>query len=306
MIRNKITGKIRAARIPVFMEPAASVTNPTTDGPAEQPTSPASANIAYIIVPPPRQRAAPREKTPGHIRPTEKPQSAQPARDKSGIGDRLVMRYPTIHSALVPSRPWRIFSLSPLIPYRSRESPMKKAKAQGPRRSPTVLLTPSPSSANREDHWLTACSDAPAHIISRKRTQSPKSREISPGINARCHKEQGGEDYHAHVPPTVEGVEKAHGRFLILTGTGLHNGAYDNLQDTAAHCVERHTDKDACVGVGKKKRKPGKACKTKGGDNEGCDSHCPVSHFFYDSRCQEIYEDLDAEIHGDQQADLLQ
>ena len=39
------------------------------------------------------------------------------------------------------------------------------ANAQGPIRSPTVLDTPSPFSANRDAHWHMDCSEAPAQII---------------------------------------------------------------------------------------------------------------------------------------------
>ena len=39
------------------------------------------------------------------------------------------------------------------------------AKSIGPSRSPMVLDTPKPRSAKAEDHWLTACSDAPAQTI---------------------------------------------------------------------------------------------------------------------------------------------
>ena len=42
---------------------------------------------------------------------------------------------------------------------------MRTANAMGPARSPTVLLTPSPFSANVEAHWLTDCSHAPAQTI---------------------------------------------------------------------------------------------------------------------------------------------
>ena len=42
---------------------------------------------------------------------------------------------------------------------------IKKAKAQGPKRSPIVFETPSPASANAEAHWLMESSLAPAHII---------------------------------------------------------------------------------------------------------------------------------------------
>ena len=54
--------------------------------------------------------------------------------------------------------------------------PISSAKAIGPARSPTVLLTPSACSANVEAHWLTACSLAPAHSIISKNTQNTLRR----------------------------------------------------------------------------------------------------------------------------------
>ena len=42
------------------------------------------------------------------------------------------------------------------------------ANAIGPARSPAVFDTPSPCSAKADDHWLTACSDAPAQSIINK------------------------------------------------------------------------------------------------------------------------------------------
>ena len=65
----------------------------------------------------------------------------------------------------------RMFSLSPRMPYKSRANPISTAKAQGPSRSPIVLLTERPRSAKRLDHWLIACSLAPAQTIISKNTQ---------------------------------------------------------------------------------------------------------------------------------------
>ena len=52
-----------------------------------------------------------------------------------------------------------------MIPYISLDVPIRAANAIGPARSPIVLLMPSSCSANAEAHWLTACSEAPAHNI---------------------------------------------------------------------------------------------------------------------------------------------
>ena len=52
-----------------------------------------------------------------------------------------------------------------------RESPIIAAKVHGPSKSPSVLLTPRPDSAKSDAHWLTACSEAPAQIISANSSQ---------------------------------------------------------------------------------------------------------------------------------------
>ena len=139
--------------MPLFMEPEVSEMMPTTAGPAEQPTSPARASIAYIKVPPPLQSVPAREKTPGHIRPTANPDTAQPARESTGIGAYTVIRYPQTQRPEAARRPCFRLSLCPFRPYNRRLSPIQKAKEQGPSKSPAVLLIPSASSANIEDHW---------------------------------------------------------------------------------------------------------------------------------------------------------
>ena len=75
-----IKGKTMAAQTPAFrFPPNALATIPTTVGPEEHPTSPASAIRAYIAVPPPRSRPDAMLKVPGQKMPTENPQNAHPA-----------------------------------------------------------------------------------------------------------------------------------------------------------------------------------------------------------------------------------
>ena len=71
------TGNIKPTSKPFFKSsPNAPDTNPTTVGPALQPTSPAKAKIANIAVPPRFSVPAAILNTPGHIIPTDKPQTA--------------------------------------------------------------------------------------------------------------------------------------------------------------------------------------------------------------------------------------
>ena len=69
---------------------------------------------------------------------------------------------------------------SEYFPAISRESPIRKANAIGPARSPTALLTPSPRSANADAHCPTACSLAPAHTIMSINIQKSRLRKSPP------------------------------------------------------------------------------------------------------------------------------
>ena len=90
---SKMIGNAIAAKMPTFkFPPAAPDTNPTTVGPEEQPRSPASAKSANIAVPPRGRRLDALLNVPGHIMPTEKPQSAQPRMLKIGSDDKAVNR----------------------------------------------------------------------------------------------------------------------------------------------------------------------------------------------------------------------
>ena len=90
---SRMIGKIVPTRIPIFkLPPKISAINPTRVGPAEQPISPATANIANIAVPPPLMPAAPTLSVPGHIIPTEKPHIAKPIKDKIILFEKAVIR----------------------------------------------------------------------------------------------------------------------------------------------------------------------------------------------------------------------
>lgn len=90
-----------AVKSPRLILPVDSEMSPTRAGPAEQPTSPARANIANRKVPPPFRQDAPNAKAPGHMSPTEKPQIPHPVKANRGMGDSDVSRYPRTQSMLV-------------------------------------------------------------------------------------------------------------------------------------------------------------------------------------------------------------
>ena len=82
-----------AARIPIRIFPfKPSDTNPTMDGPVEQPMSPAKANSANIAVPPAGSATDALLSVPGHIMPTEKPQISHPSKLTTGQGESDIIR----------------------------------------------------------------------------------------------------------------------------------------------------------------------------------------------------------------------
>lgn len=84
-----MNGKIVAASNPVFrLPPAVSERLPTIAGLTAAPKSPAKAKNANIAVPPLGHFCEDRLMEPGHIMPTDKPQSAQPASPSIGNADK--------------------------------------------------------------------------------------------------------------------------------------------------------------------------------------------------------------------------
>ena len=69
------------------------IPSPTRDGPNVPPTSPARASSAKSAVPPLGIRADVRLIDPGHIIPTAKPLTIQPAKATTGTGDKDAVRY---------------------------------------------------------------------------------------------------------------------------------------------------------------------------------------------------------------------
>ena len=82
-----------AERIPFFKSSdAAPEMYPTSEGPPEHPRSPASASKANMAVPPFLIAADALLKLPGHMIPTDNPQTPHPKRDKRGEGEREMHR----------------------------------------------------------------------------------------------------------------------------------------------------------------------------------------------------------------------
>ena len=69
-----------------------SDTTPDSHGPSEPPRSPKIASMPNIAVPPRGNVREDRLNTPGHIKLTESPVSAQPSSEKIGHGENTVTR----------------------------------------------------------------------------------------------------------------------------------------------------------------------------------------------------------------------
>ena len=96
---NNRSGKTVPKRMPFRrLSPKALAANPTTVGPLLHPKSPARARRAKRAVPPRGIEALAILKLPGHMMPTDRPQSPQPSRLSQGIGERAVSRYAIIQS----------------------------------------------------------------------------------------------------------------------------------------------------------------------------------------------------------------
>ena len=70
----------------------APLTAPINAGPTEQPTSPNTAKMPNIAVPPYGYAAEVSENVPGHMRLTEKPHSAHESRESHGFSNKAVPR----------------------------------------------------------------------------------------------------------------------------------------------------------------------------------------------------------------------
>ena len=92
------TGKTTAARIPALrLSLKWLATNPTREGPAEHPKSPARARKTNIAVFPPGIAATDLLNVAGHRIPTDKPVKAQPINPTKGLGTMEMHKYDAMH-----------------------------------------------------------------------------------------------------------------------------------------------------------------------------------------------------------------
>lgn len=95
--------------------------------------------------------------------------------------------------------------------------------------------------------------------------QGPQASENPPVRYPKYGKKQRGPQHNAHGAPTVEGMQQAHHAFLVFKGTGLYNGAAQDLDQPASDGVDNRGEKDAGKGGGQKIRQERQPYKPKRG-----------------------------------------
>ena len=99
-------------------------------------------------------------------------------------------------------------------------------------------------------------------------------------------------------------MQQAHSRLLAPGGTGFHNGADHDFDQTAAHGVEHHRQKDAAVAEGI--WRDSQRCQAAGREQMRCDDADTVADAVDELRGNQIHQELDREIHRGDQGDPIQ
>lgn len=95
-------------------------------------------------------------------------------------------------------------------------------------------------------------------------------------------------------------MEEAHHTVLMLEGTGLHDGAHQDLDQTAADGIEHHRNEKAPEGDGDQLRQEGHGHQAHGGQQLGRHHTGTVSDFVGESGGRKVDEQLgEIKNHGD-------
>ena len=108
------------------------------------------------------------------------------------------------------------------------------------------------------------------------------------------------------MAPAVKRMEKAHGLFFVVGGTGFYNGADEDFNESAADGVDADGKKQSGEGIRQKSRQNGKQ------DDSGCGKDMchhhggAVADLVYKFGGQQIDAQLNGKIEGDEHGDLRQ
>ena len=101
-------------------------------------------------------------------------------------------------------------------------------------------------------------------------------------------------------------MQQAHGPVLVLRGAGFHDGADEHFQQAAAHGIDDGGDEQAYIGIGHGVRQPGHQHKPKARKSMGQNRARAVADAVDKDHGSRIYAELQEEIEGHQQSNLLQ
>ena len=101
-------------------------------------------------------------------------------------------------------------------------------------------------------------------------------------------------------------MQQAHHRVLVVKGTGLHDGAHQDLDQAAADGVNHHADQDADEGVPEQVRNKGQACQAQAGGNLRHDDTAPVADGVHKLRAEHVHQQLGQEERRGDQGNLAQ
>ena len=137
-----------------------------------------------------------------------------------------------------------------------------------------------------------------------RRNKRPQYSQPFPAVHAEYREKYGGNQYSSHRAPTVERVEQAHGRLLIVKGTCLHNGAAEHFDQSASHGVYDHTAQDSGKRIRQKIRQKRKTDQPGRGADFGSHDGYTVSDPVHKFCTEEVHQKLGKEKTGGNESDI--
>ena len=105
------------------------------------------------------------------------------------------------------------------------------------------------------------------------------------------------------MAPAVEGVEQAHGLFLVFRGERFYDGADQHLQKPASYGIDHDRSGQADERIRCQLGQYGKTDQSCGGSPMGDEHGSPVSDPVDETGGEEIDQQLDQKIGSDQRSD---
>ena len=176
--------------------------------------------------------------------------------------------------------------------HHQHQHPEQSAGAQRTERKPrlTLLLQPVERHPRKQHHIA-------------ERNQRPQPRQQPPVLRPARGKKQRGQQHDSHVPPAVEGVQQAHGFFLVVAGAGLHNGADQHLQQSSSDGVQNDGNQNTGKRVGHPVRQHGQQPQSRRGAAVSHQRGGTVADTVDQPGRKGIHQQLNQKIDGNQQSD---